>query len=426
MTDKVRVLSAVILGLLVAAMITRNGDVAWLTLPVLTYLGIGLWQSPDMKVLRLNASRTIKQISQNGQIRVDAAVTVENASTESTAVCIKVTLPEYASQIDGSLMEWAFLRPGDSVDVKYSFTAARGDFVWENIQVTASDPLGVLSVKRVLPARGDIQVRPSFHKFKAIPLRPRSTLHSPGSIPARLGGNGTDFYGVREYHAGDPLRSLDWHQTARHPKKFFTREFEQEEIAEIGLILDARPSVELRVNGESLFEHGVTAAASLAEMFIHQGHRVSLMVFGKHTSIAFPGYGKIQLRRIMNCLSRARVEFDGHSSPHIDFLPIRMFPVRSMIIVISSLTSSDMPLYQRLRASGYQALLISPNPIDFAVTETSGDPYYKLAVRTTRIERRLILNSIAALQVPVIDWNVNQPLFPLVRSALTRSRGQGI
>jgi len=97
-----------------------------------------------------------------------------------------------------------------------------------------------------------------------------------------------------------------------------------------------------------------------------------------------------------------------------------------MIIVISSLTSSDMPLYQRLRASGYQALLISPNPIDFAVTETSGDPYYKLAVRTTRIERRLILNSIAALQVPVIDWNVNQPLFPLVRSALTRSRGQGI
>ena len=426
MTDKARVLSAVILGLLVTAMITRNGDVAWLTMPVLAYLGIGLWQSPDTGRLRLNASRTIRQSRLDGVIRVDAAVTVENVSPESAAVCIKDTLPEYASQIDGSLTEWAYLEPGGSAVMKYSFTASRGDFAWEDIRVTAGDPLGILSVKRTLPARADIQVRPSIHKFKAIPLRPRSTLHSPGSIPARLGGNGTDFYGVREYHTGDSLRSLDWHQTARHPNKFFTREFEQEEIAEIGLILDARQSVEMRIGSESLFEHGVTAAASLAEMFIHQGHRVSLMVFGKKTSIAFPGYGKTQLHRIMSCLSRARVEFDGHSSPHIDFLPIRMFPGRSMIIVISPLTSGDLSLYQRLRASGYQALLVSPNPIDFAVTETSGDRYYKMAVRTARIERRLALNSIAALQIPVIDWNVSQPLFPLVRNALTRSRGQGI
>jgi len=51
-----------------------------------------------------------------------------------------------------------------------------------------------------------------------------------GSIPARLGGSGTDFFGVREYHPGDSLRSLDWRLTARHPRQFFTKEFEQEEM----------------------------------------------------------------------------------------------------------------------------------------------------------------------------------------------------
>jgi uncharacterized protein (DUF58 family) len=425
MTDRVRVISLAILGLLVTAMIARNGDVAWMALPLLAYLGIGLWQAPDSSKLRLKAARTLEQTRQEGQVLVDTTVTIENSSPEPVSLYVKDTLPEYASLKEGSLAEWAYLKPSESAVLNYTFTSTRGDFAWENIHVAAGDPLGIRSFKSVLPARGDIQVRPSIHKFKAIPLKPRSTLHAPGSIPARLGGSGTDFYGVREYHAGDPLRWLDWHQTARHPYKFFTREFEQEEIAEIGLILDARQSMELRVGDDSLFEHGIDAAASLAEMFLHQGHRVSLMVFGRRTSIAFPGYGKTQLHRIMNCLSRARVETDGHSSPHIDFLPIRMFPGRSMIIVISPLASNDLSLYQRLRASGYQALLISPNTIDFSMPLQSDNLYNTMAIRTARIERRLRLDSIASLQVPVIDWNVNQPLFPLVRNALVRSRGQG-
>ena len=80
--------------------------------------------------------------------------------------------------------------------------------------------------------------------------------------------------------------------------------------------------------------------------------------------------------------------------------------------------------YQRLRAYGYQALLISPDPIDFAHPTLSQDITNRLAIRATRIERRLQLNGIAQLQIPVIDWQVDQPLFPLVRNALTRSRGQ--
>jgi len=54
----------------------------------------------------------------------------------------------------------------------------------------------------VVAGRCTLQVYPPIKKFKAIPLRPRNTVHSPGSIPARLGGNGTDFFGVREYHPG--------------------------------------------------------------------------------------------------------------------------------------------------------------------------------------------------------------------------------
>jgi uncharacterized protein (DUF58 family) len=101
-----------------------------------------------------------------------------------------------------------------------------------------------------------------------------------------------------------------------------------------------------------------------------------------------------------------------------------MFPPHALMIVISSLASTDRTLFQRLRAYGYQPLLISPDPIHFALPTLSQDATNQMAIRAAFIERRLRLNDIAQLRIPVIDWQVDQPLFPLVRNALTRSRGK--
>jgi uncharacterized protein (DUF58 family) len=325
---------------------------------------------------------------------------------------------------DGELCRWVTLRSMEHAELKYTFNAVRGNFSWKNVRTVVSDPLGLIETEMLFPVSTGIQIRPQIKKFKAISFRPNSTLHSPGSIPSRLGGSGTNFFGVREYHSGDSLRRLDWRLTARHPRKFFTKEFEQEEIAEIGLLLDARQSSELRIGEDSLFEACVGATASLAEMFLHQGHRVGLLVIGKTMLNAFPGYGKTQLHRIMGCLAKVKIETEDRTSLSLDFSPVHIFPNHALVIVIGSITSVDRPLFLRLRAYGYQVLLVSPDPIDFASPILAQDAINCLAVRAARLERRLRLNDIAHLKIPVIDWQVGQPLFPLVRNALTRSRGQ--
>jgi len=424
MNNKTLTIGLILFGLLIVALIARNGDIAWMTLPFLAYLVAGILQTPPREKLQLSAKRTLEQTLSNGIASVDVNLNIQNQALETVHLFINEEVQAGMKITDGELSRWATLRPGESMELNYAFTAARGNFSWDSIRAVASDPLGLIETKLLLPANAMIQIRPQLKKFKAIPFRPHSTLHSPGSIPARLGGSGTDFFGVREYHSGDSLRTLDWRLTARHPRKFFTKEFEQEEIAEIGLILDARKITNLQIGEENLFNYSVGATASLAETFLHQGHRVSLLVFGRAMLNAFPGYGKIQLHRIMGCLSKARVEVEGRTSAHLDFLPIRIFPSRALIIIISTLTSADRSIFQRLRAYGYQVLLISPDPIDFAYPTLPQDITNRLAIRATRLERRLQLNNIAQLQVPVIDWKVTQPLFPLVRNALARSRGQ--
>ncbi len=424
MNNKTLVVGLVIFGLLIVALITRNGDIAWMILPFLCYLGVGILQTPVLEKISFKAMRTLEQNQSNGIASVDVNLTIQNQALETVCLFIDEKVQAGMKITDGDLSQWVTLNSGEQAELKYTFIAARGDFSWKSIRTVISDPLNLIETEMFLPASAMIQVRPQIKKFKAIPFRPHSTLHSPGSIPARLGGSGTNFFGVREYHSGDSLRRLDWRLTARHPRKFFTKEFEQEEIAEIGLLLDSRQSNELKIGEESLFESCVGATASLAEMFLHQGHRVSLLVFGEAMLNTFPGYGKTQLHRIMGCLSKAKVETQSRAPASLDFSPIHIFPNHALIIIISSITSADWPFFLRLRAYGYQALLVSPDPIDLAYPTLPKDTTNRLAVRAARIERRLRLNDIAQLQIPVIDWQLGQPLFPLVRNALTRSRGQ--
>jgi hypothetical protein len=104
----------------------------------------------------------------------------------------------------------------------------------------------------------------------------------------------------------------------------------------------------------------------------------------------------------------------------LDSLPIRMFPSHALLIIISSLSSNDWILFVRLRALGYQVILIIPDPIEFSLQSMPLDETTRLAIRAARIERQLKINKIIRLEIPVINWNINQPLFPLVRRVLTR------
>jgi uncharacterized protein (DUF58 family) len=315
------------------------------------------------------------------------------------------------------------LETGEETRLTYSFQTARGAFRWNTVHAVVSDTFGLFEIELELPAAADMMVKPAMKRFRSFPLRPERTLHSPGVIPARIGGGGTDFWGVREYHAGDPLRRLDWRRTARHPRRIFTREFEQEEIADIGLILDARQRSDFRCGEDSLFEHALGAAASLAELFLRRGNRLSLLMPGDEMAIVYPGYGKVQLNRILHRLAEAQPRAK-HGQLSLDNVPLRVFGSRALIVIISPLTSSDLPIFPRLRARGNQCLLISPDPISFMGSSSPQDPAGRLAVRLARIERRLDLRRIAQLGIRVIDWQVHQPLSPLVRDALGAARAR--
>lgn len=419
MNGKAATLLALVYALLCAALATRRAEVAWMAVPLLTTLFAGYLRASRAGPARLSAQRRIDR-DRGGGIQV--SVTVRNEGARRVHLRLEDgPQPAVAAETGSAALETA-LAAGGEATLEYGFRVPRGRFVWGGVRAVAGDPLGLVEERLEVAAPGEVHVHPEAVRFRPLPLQPGRTLPSPGSIPARVGGSGTEFFGVREYHVGDALRWIDWRSTARHRGKLFTKEFEQEQIADVGLVLDGRTVVEAEQDGESLCEHGVRATASLATTFLRQGNRVGLLVLDETDARVFPGCGRVHLQRILSCLAGVRgrplapLRDPGHSFA-------RMFPARSIVIVLSPLLLDDTPLLLRLRAHGRRVVVVSPDAIEFHAAAMPRDAVGRLALRAARVERRLVLRAVSQLRIPVVDWQVDRPLYPLVRAALRPRRG---
>jgi len=418
-SGKAATLLGLVYGLLLAALATRRAEAAWMAAPLLTALAFGLLRAPAPGTIRLSARRSVRR-DPGGAVEVSIAV--RNDGRAPVHLRLSDPPPPTLGEISGATRTRALLSVGEEAALAYTLRAPRGQFLWRSVQATTADPLGMVEEHLRLPAPAEFHLLPEAPRLRPIPLRPGRTLPSPGSIPARVGGSGTEFFGVREYQVGDSLRWLDWRLTARHPGRLFTKEFEQEQIADVGLVLDARGAVEHRVGEESLFEHSVRAAASLAATFLRQGNRVSLLALGEPEMRIYPGVGRVQLQRILSCLAGVRVAADrwAHDPGH-SFA--RLFPARSILVVLTPLVVDGASFLLRLKAHGRQVLLVSPDPVEFGAGAEPPDPISRLALRAARVERQLALRAIAQRRITVIDWRVDRPLHPLIRGALRPLRG---
>jgi uncharacterized protein (DUF58 family) len=253
-------------------------------------------------------------------------------------------------------------------------------------------------------------------QLRRLPLEPRVTLHAPGPLSASLAGSGTDFFGIREYRPGDSLRRVNWRLAARHPGARFTNEYEREEIADFGLILDARKLTHTEAMERALFESSVRATAWLSEIFLKEGNRVAFLTFGGSMTFLFPGYGKKQLNLILRNLASAP-QGTNLSLRYLEYFTARLFPSRSILIVLSPLGVNDFETYARLRGSGYEVLLISPDPVNTCRQMLPVTQVNDWAARAARIERRVQLQRLMKLGVKVIDWQIDRPLESVMQKA---------
>ena len=418
MNKQSKLLFFILYTLLFGGLAAHKGPLLALALPFMVYLALGLAFAPAKPRLKTERILSSDQVTQDAPVSVQLVITNHGGSIENLQV--EDILPTGMKIIDGNPKLTTSLKTGKTVALNYTLRGKRGLYHFPGIHITVSDHLGVIQKRedRTFPNR--ILVLPRAHKFPEIAIRPRNTRVFPGLIPARKGGPGVEFFGVREYRSGDPMRWINDRLRARHFQTLFVNEFEQERAVDVGLILDCRMDTNLFRGNSDLLEYGTQAAATLAETFLSYGNRVGLLVYGGIRTRVQPGYGKLQRERIFQALATARLS-DRVVDKELSNLPTRLFPARSQLVLISSLLYQDLHTLVSLRAHGYQLLVISPDPIEFESKLLGTSKSVTQAAHFARLERDFLLRQLRRSGARIFEWQVEVPLHQAARYALTHA-----
>lgn len=265
------------------------------------------------------------------------------------------------------------LEGSGTAEVIYALRAQkRGCYTLGPLEVTAADPLGIFQFRAETPVDSTLIIYPSPVPIP-LPFLPggnpygASPLHS-----AEMRGEGSEFYGIREYQPGDPLRRVHWRSSAR-TGRLTVVEYEHDVSVDVTLVLDTQEGSETRWDGakgkeskETTLEYAVTLAASIAHVAASHNDIVRLVAPGYAAWRDPAPRGPEALRGILDAL--ARVEADQPESLAATLAAhAGIFRRDSFVVVLTAVPSDDLPLAIAVaRERGVKVAVLFIDPTSFS------------------------------------------------------------
>lgn len=251
------------------------------------------------------------------------------------------------------------------------------------------------------------------HTVTVLPMPTAVDPHAPAPHPRGLVGmeraarvgEGSEFNKVRPFTPGDRLRRIHWAVTARSGRLHVTATHADEDT-QVVLLVDALNDI-----GESTGLEGthssmdvtVRAVAAVAEQFLRRGDRVGMRVFGDWAvSLLPPRSGQVQLRRILDSLCLIE---PGSARGAASVVSRRGLSPGALIVMFSPMVEPEVAAHvAQLLRSGLDVVVVD-TLAEKAVTVSSAPEPEALAWRIRMVERRLELDRLASLGVPVVTWS---------------------
>lgn len=362
----------------------------------------------------LEIERTISDTAPADETDVRVSVTVQNVGDTPLLDCSVIDgVPPDLLVTDDSPRHGTALRPGTETTFSYTLTAIRGEHTFTPPVVIARDLSGsVERLTRVEPAgETTISCVPRLEPLETMPLRTHTTPFA-GRGTSDTGGNGVEFYGLREYRPGDPRSRVDWNRLAK-TGELSTLQFRAERRRTVMIVIDARSESYLARDEteRSAVDQSVTAAGRLFATILDTNINVGIAALSPHSQACWlaPNSGdahRRQGRRLLAChpaLSAMCATGDGRESgsESVEQLCSRL-PATGQIIVLTPLCDDSISeSIKQLEALGHPVTVISPNPT--ALTSPGG--------QLVHTERALRIARLHCSEIPVLDWRYgDEPL----------------
>lgn len=387
---------------------------------------------------RLRATREFQVAGFEPGQPVTVTLRVENVGN-SVIPDVRVAdgVPDELGVVDGSARGAGALSPGETLTIQYTLVLQRGRFEFEQPIARLRSLAGSDQRTVELPASGESSLTCA-NSVTSSPLAD-ATLRHAGTVPTDAGGSGLEFYSTRQYHHGDPMSRINWHQVAK-TGEFVTVQYRQERAIRTVIVVDCRPVT--RVTPWAGYPTGGALAAYAAERLYDSlqadGVVTSLTAVGLDDELPHltgpdglpwidPGSPDGSSTALFRGTHRAAtgnpqgISLDppamtvdsagtasvrpradgGNADPDRTERLLSRLPADAQIVVCSPVLDNwPVELGRELSRRGYPCVLISPNA-------TAGMGYGQ---RIGAIQRRLRLSQLRQAGVDVTDWPIEQPV----------------
>lgn len=285
---------------------------------------------------------------------------------------------------------------------------------------------------------------------RRLELRTRGLVNARyvGEYQSVFKGQGMEFSEVREYQAGDEVRSIDWNVTARMRRPFVKRYVEERELTVL-LVIDCSGSADVGTGSRFKREAAADVAAAFSLLAVRSNDRVGAVLFTDRVDVAIPPRkGRRHALRVLRDL----LLHPGGLSRGTDLsgalaFARRALRHRSVVVVLSDFVAPDFRRELRLLATRHDvvavaledpgelelpdvgvARLVDPESEATVEIDTS-DPrvrtHFARAVLAERDARRKLFRGFAVDEIVVrTDTDVARPVSAFFRSRERARRGR--
>lgn len=220
--------------------------------------------------VRLHLKRkTLKQVTEDDELEVEAFI--RNSSfLPLLSLGLEDYLPCAAEEERKKMLFLDHLGGGFSKNLEYHcLCPLRGKYRLGPFRVYYFDPLGLFFLKRVFKEYSELYVYPATFPIRKLPEMVKGVLPWFGIQTSSFSGDEDEFFGVREYKEGDPIKKIHWLTTARK-MRLIVKQFQRQSYFRATLLFNLEKNKNFGTGKHKVAEYIIKIVASLAKYLLEK------------------------------------------------------------------------------------------------------------------------------------------------------------
>lgn len=280
----------------------------------------------------------------------------------------------------------------------------RGEYHFGNLNIYVSSPVRLISRRFTFDKGQMVPTYPSFIQLRKYDLMAFSNkLFQYGLKKIRRIGHTMEFEQIKEYVAGDDIRTLNWKATAKK-NQLMVNQFQDERSQSVYMVIDKGRVMKMPFNGLSLLDYAINSTLVLANVILKKGDKAGMFTFSKKVENRVAAEKRSsQMERVLETLYNINTDFFESDYGRLYADVRKNVTQRSLILLYTNFETLDglkrqLPYLKGIAKSHLLVIVFFENTeLEDLINKKAGniqDIYDQVVAEKFAFEKRLIVQEL--------------------------------